>query len=157
MTMKKSGFTLLEILTVMGVILILAGIILPSFRGFQNEANFTKAHSDLSMLKTGVESYRRYRAGLLPENITTNLTQSSPQIITEVLSDPFETISCPLAKTGFTYAYVTNNIVGFGNLYVIYSLGFGKNGTVTWDRDLTINVVVSVNDNAIAVSNAPVR
>jgi len=155
--MKKSGFTLLEILIVMGVILILAGIILPSFRGFQNEANFTKAHSDLSMLKTGVESYRRYRAGVLPENITTNLTQSSPQIITEVLSDPFETIACSLAKTGFTYAYVTDNILGFGNLYVIYSLGFGKNGTVTWDSSRTVNIVVSVNDNAIAVSNAPVR
>ena len=155
--MKKSGFTLLEILIVMGVILILAGIILPSFRGFQNEANFTKAHSDLSMLKTGVESYRRYRAGVLPENITTNLTLSSPQIITEVLSDPFETINSALAKTGFTYAYVTDNIQGFGNLYVIYSRGIGKNGTVTWNRDLTINVTVSANDNAIAVSNAPVR
>ncbi|MFC1478595.1 type II secretion system protein [Candidatus Margulisiibacteriota bacterium] len=154
---NKTGFTLLEILFVLGVIWIIAGVILPSFRGFENEANISRVETNINVIKTAVESYRRYHSGSLPDNITGDLIGATPRAINEVFSDPWQTAVSSLAKTGYTYGYTTGYVTGFGDIYAIYSVGIDKAGTVTWDSTATVNVVVYANDNAIAVSNAPIR
>ena len=154
---KTSGFTLLEVLMVITVIWILAGIVLPSFKGFQNEANITKAESDLHILKTAIESYRRYHGGQLPGNITANLRDAVPRMMTDPLSDPWQTSLSVQAKDGYTYGYVTDNVPGFGPLYVVYSRGVERTGGVEWNAQASLNVVITANNNALAASNAPVR
>ncbi|MFH1428290.1 MAG: type II secretion system protein [Candidatus Margulisiibacteriota bacterium] len=154
---NNRGFTLLEILFVLAVIWIIAGVILPSFRGFENEANISRAESNINVIKMAVESYRRYHSGGLPNNITTDLIYASPRVIVEVFSDPWKTAVSELAKTGYTYGYMTGYVNGFGNIYAIYTVGIDKAGTVTWDTTALANVVVSINNNAIVASNAPVR
>ena len=51
------GFTLIELMIVMAVIAILVGIILPSFKGMKDEAQYSKVLGDLRTLQTAVESF----------------------------------------------------------------------------------------------------
>jgi general secretion pathway protein G len=51
------GFTLVELLVVISVIAILLGIIIPRFKGMQEEANRSKAKAELKTLQVAVESW----------------------------------------------------------------------------------------------------
>jgi prepilin-type N-terminal cleavage/methylation domain-containing protein len=154
---NSNAFTLLEILFVLAVMAIIAAGVFPSIRGIQSDAKITQSQSDLNVLKAAVESYRRHHDGALPDNISTALMQTSPKLLSDVLNDPWQTAPDLRAKSGYTYAYVTADISGFGLMYAIYSQGIHYNGNVTWDASLTTNLRVTANNSAIAVSNAPVR
>ncbi|MBF0522286.1 MAG: type II secretion system protein [Candidatus Omnitrophica bacterium] len=126
--MNKKGFTLLEILVVISVIAILIGIAVPRLKGMQDEANSTKAKSELKTLQTAIESYYIHKSphaypGTSDTIFVDSLQSATPQIIgTVALFDPF-------AATGTEYNYVR-----FGDndqYYVIYSVGVNGNGTVT--------------------------
>ena len=57
---SQKGFTLIELLIVLSVIAILVAIIIPSFRGMQQEGWLTKAEQELNTLQAAVESYYRH-------------------------------------------------------------------------------------------------
>ena len=141
----------------MAVISIISGILLPSITGFQDEAKYTKAQSDLSILKTAVESFRRYNSGALPRNITSSLKSASPRVLNDVLNDPWKTVTEDSSSNGFTYAYVTANISDFGSLYIIYTRGIAGDGSVYWDPALGTDIIAYTLSNAVAISNAPIR
>jgi general secretion pathway protein G len=110
--MGKRGFTLIEMMIVIVVIAILIGVLLPNFRGTQDEAAEQRARAELRTLATAVESYAIHNNNALPANLTA-LTTANPRIVSVVPDDPFRA-----AGTDYSYALDTNSVY-----YVIYSYG----------------------------------
>ncbi len=116
---RKKGFTILELLIVIGVIAILVGIALPRFKGMKDEGNSAKAKGELRAIQTAVESYYIHNASAYPAALT-NLTTAVPTIINPVPDDPFN------GTNDYSYAVSPN-----GTYYVIYSIGPGGAATIT--------------------------
>jgi general secretion pathway protein G len=57
MNRRKSGFTLIEILLVVVIIGILAGIGIPALSGKSEKAKFAQAQGNINMLSMGVREY----------------------------------------------------------------------------------------------------
>ena len=82
------GFTLIEMMIVIVVIAILIGVLLPNFRGTQDEAAEQRARSEMRTLATAIESYYIHNSNSLPTNLTALIT-ATPRIISVVPDDPF--------------------------------------------------------------------
>lgn len=113
----KKGFTLIELLIVLGVIAILLGVIIPSFRGMQEEGYRARAQKECESLQVATESfyknYGSYPGGNI-SNLSIQLSTTTPKILVEIPSDPFNT-------AGFSYLAGTD--ATFGNWYMIGSPG----------------------------------
>ena len=77
----SDGFTLIEMMIVIVVIAILLGVLLPQFRGTQDEAAINRAKSELRTIATAIESYYIHNSNTLPTNLTALIT-ATPRIIT---------------------------------------------------------------------------
>jgi prepilin-type N-terminal cleavage/methylation domain-containing protein len=70
-TSRNGGFTLIEMLTVIGIIVILMGLLFPAFKGVQDQAKRTQAKNDLTQIVTAVNAfYTEY--GRYPTTATTD-------------------------------------------------------------------------------------
>ncbi len=135
----RRGFTLIEMMIVIAVIAILAGISLPYFKGMQDEGNTAKAAGELRTLATAIESYyihhhpKAYPDDSSPtawQSASIAATTTSPRIVTAVLNDPF----APTQEYGY---YLSVN----EKYYVVFSVGadgtkdiagIGDTGVVSW-------------------------
>lgn len=146
-TKRNSGFTLVELVIVMAVIAVILSVVIPNLRGMQAESQLTKSEGELNTLKTAITSYWRNNSNAYPSNITTDLTNASPQIIPASLQDPFNTANG-------TYAYTSGNDTDFGDYFAVYTKG-PKADTTTVSWDATNNRVTYTGGGRV-VSNAPV-
>ncbi|MFH1615950.1 MAG: prepilin-type N-terminal cleavage/methylation domain-containing protein [Planctomycetota bacterium] len=132
----KRGFTLIEILIVIAVIAILAGISLPYMKGMQDEGNTAKAAGELRSLATAVESFYIHNSRSYPvqavavksvwQELANSLTTASPTIIKSALYDPF----VPGGAT--EYSYATSDTAANGSqYYIIFSVGPDNTATIT--------------------------
>jgi len=150
----KRGFTLIEILIVIAVIAILAGISLPYMKGMQDEGNTAKAAGELRSLATAVESFYIHNSRSYPVQTTTvdsawqsdtsSLTTASPTIIKSVLYDPF------VAGGSTEYRYATSAASG-SQYYVIFSVGPDNTADITGIS--TAGAIVGGPDDDIYISN----
>lgn len=139
----RKGFTILELLIVITVISILVGIMIPRFKGMQDEGNIAKAKGELRTLQTAVESYYIHNNNTYPATgsaaLETALAAAVPNIINYVPTDPFSSAD---------YVYVMGGTNS--KFYIIYSVGPGGNGSAV----ITADAVVETNgDSCIYVSN----
>lgn len=75
--MKKEGFTILEMMAVIAIIAILAGILIPAVTTVRKNANKVKAKALISHLVTAIESYKS-DAGFYPaDHISVNLASEA--------------------------------------------------------------------------------
>ena len=130
--MKKKGFTILEILVVLAVLAILIGIAVPRIKGMQEQANITKAKSELKTIQTAIESYY-INKGSYPDTSDTIAayilaTSGIPQILSEALLDPFN-------PNGSEYSYFLHDNDKY---YVVYSVGMDGLGGVKPQPDGSI-------------------
>ncbi len=148
----KKGFTLIEIMIVIAVIAILAGISLPYMKGMQDEGNIAKAAGELRTLTTAVESFYIHNSQAYPVQTTTvdsdwqsvasSLTAASPTIIKSALTDPF--------KTSQEYSYATS-AASSSVYYVVFSVG--PDGTADITGVSTAGAIVGGPDDDVYISN----
>lgn len=137
----EKGFTLIEMMIVIVVIAILLGVMLPQFRGAQDEASMSRAKSEMRTLATAIESYYIHNSNTLPATLTTLIT-ATPRIISVVPDDPFRA-----SGTDYSYAKDSNNVY-----YVVYSYGTDRavdisgiatDGEITESGDCTQEIFVT--------------
>jgi general secretion pathway protein G len=144
----KKAFTLIELLIVMSVVAILVALIVPSFRGMQNEAWSAKAEKEVLTLQTAIESYYRHHNAYPATLADLVAPGTSPKIINAALTDPWKT-------DGNGYGYKTYNVSGFGLAYVVYSKGINGNMDTNVDNLPATGVAVAGDD--IVMSNLPIN
>ncbi len=114
------GFTLIEMMIVIVVIAILIGVLLPNFRGTQDEAMTQRARSEMRTLATAIESYYIHNNNTLPTTLTTLIT-ATPRIINVVPNDPFRS-----GSNAYSFARDTNGVY-----YVVWSYGIDRTVGIT--------------------------
>ena len=114
---SRVAFTLIEMMIVIVVIAILIGVLLPNFRGTQDEANTQRARSEMRTVATALESYYIHNSNAYPSALT-SLTIASPLITSRIPADPFN---------GST-AYQYNTTSGY---YVVWSIGINRAAGIT--------------------------
>ncbi|MBM3252161.1 MAG: type II secretion system protein [Candidatus Omnitrophica bacterium] len=100
--MKRRGFTLVELMLVVAIILVLATIALPNLLRSRLSASQAAAKTTLKILSTAYEAYAADNGGTY--NISTNaLTSTNPRYINKDYADGSE-------RRGYTFtcAYDTN-------------------------------------------------
>jgi len=151
--MLKKGFTLIEMLIVMAVVSILIAIIIPSYRGMQQDAWHAKAEKELQTMQAAVESFYRHN-NRYPDAIA-DLTTASPRILTKLLDDPWKTVDAGNGK--YTYGYFIGDTNNFGPYYVLYSKSIdGIDNTVGRGPE-GAPPVFYVDGDDIVLSNLPVE
>ncbi len=151
MTFKKanSGFTLLEILVVISLILIIAGIALPRFAGVGDEGRKAKAKAELKTVQTALESYLLNTSSTVPTAtwaaLEIALEAASPRLVGEMRTfvDPFGAT----ATTNYSIFKSSNS-----KYYVLYSIGPDKAADITGIDD-TGNVTPANPDDDVYVTN----
>ncbi len=68
MTERASGFTLIEILVVIGILSLLAVALIPNLVGAGEQARRTETHVRMQTLKTAIDSYERRHGYFPPDN-----------------------------------------------------------------------------------------
>ena len=118
----KKGFTIIELLVVISVLVILIAISIPRFKGMQDSGKVAKVKKELSTMQAALESYRmNQETPAYPPTIATlgasYLATTSPQLIASALYDPLASSS----TTEYNYVLSSN-----GAYYVVYSVGLGN-------------------------------
>src|SRR5258708_1457784 len=92
----KKGFTIVELLVVISVLVILIAITIPRFKGMQDSGKIAKAKKELQTIQGAIESYysnQTQSPKQFPPSTTTicdsYLVPSSPQVISAALYDPW--------------------------------------------------------------------
>ena len=119
-TQEGKGFTLIELMIVIVVIAILIGVLLPNFRGTQDEAMTQRARAEMRTLATAIESYYIHNSNALPSTLS-SLTSATPRIINAVPVDPFRG-----GSNSYSYAKDTNGVY-----YVVWSYGIDRTAGIT--------------------------
>ncbi|MBF0570365.1 MAG: hypothetical protein HQL12_00695 [Candidatus Omnitrophica bacterium] len=144
MIVQNKAFTIVELLVVLGVVVLMISVRLPSFKGIQNMARTSLVEAELKTLQAAVTSYY---LNSNPHAYPTSsaslgssvLAAATPQVLRHALYDPF------VAGNTTEYGYQLS-----GQYYVIYSKGPGGSGTVSTDSS---SGVVTAANNAICVTN----
>ncbi len=142
----KKGFTILELLIVISVLVILIGIAIPRFKGMQDAAKIAQAKAELLTMQSAVESYYTNQSVKTypPTNATVGqsyLGVTTPQILPN--SPPYD----PFGATNTTeYNFLLS---ANGAHYVIYSIGANASGTVS----IVNGGTVTISSNALCVTN----
>ena len=139
MTLRR-GFTLIEMMIVISVIAILIGVLLPTFRGTQDEAATQRGRSEMRTIATALESYYIHNSNAYPSALT-SLTTATPRIISRVPDDPFRAVG-----TSYSYARDTNGVY-----YVVWS--YGPDRTVGLTGISTAGALTGTQGDDICVSN----
>ncbi|MBI4549446.1 MAG: type II secretion system protein [Candidatus Omnitrophica bacterium] len=145
MRSKQRGFTLLEVLIVVAIIIIIAGIALPRFLGVSEQGKKARVKGDLRVLQTAIESYI-LNTNTLPAG--SDLPNGNPQIISDFTNDfkdPFSTVS-----GGAVYKLATNSNANGKKYYVWYSVGANGGATLTISN---VGVVTGHEGDDVFVSN----
>ena len=116
----ERAFTLIEMMIVITVIAILIGVLLPQFRGTQDEASTQRARAELRTIATALESYYIHNSNAFPAALS-SLTSATPRIINSVPNDPFRA-----GANAYSYYRDTNGVY-----YVVFSYGADRAAAIT--------------------------
>ena len=109
--MKKKGFTLLEMLVVIGIIMILVGMVSSSYATAQKKARDSRRKTDLSAIQNAMEQYYSICGYVYPTSpVTYGIICLSPStaIMPTVPKDPLTTPYVPTPATATNYVICTN-------------------------------------------------
>ena len=136
----RKGFTLIEIMIVVAIIGIIAGLAIPNVTRMRIVGNISKAKGDLRALQSAAENYYIHHNNTYPSALS-NLTSAVPKIISVIPKDPFNVAN--------SYGYKLSTS---GTYYAIYSIGQNSNGNVSVND--SGNITETNPATCIFVSNA---
>src|SRR3989338_9469559 len=118
--MSKKGFTLLELVTVMAILAILAGILFGNFTSSLIKGRDSKRKQDLENVQKALEVYY-FENNLYPTaaaSLTGGLPWSSALVDNQAVPKTFmqKLPIDPMSSTGYTYVYQSD-----GTFYKLYS------------------------------------
>lgn len=147
---RRRGFTLLEVLIVVAIIIIIAGIALPRFLGVSEQGKTARVKGDLRVLQTALESYMLNTNDIPGDDAAagTNMENTNPTIVTNFdadFVDPFSTANPP-----GNYVVKTAKNTSTGKMYYI-AASVGPNGATT--AAITSAGVVTKQADDIVVTN----
>ena len=122
MKIKNTGFTLVEVMVVVGIIALVASIAIPNLLRSRMQANDTAAKASLKSLSTASETYYASNAGSYPGDVTSLIGPNPPYF-----SD--STICSSVPKAGYSY---NCNFFGGGYTFTATPLNIGSSGTTTY-------------------------
>jgi general secretion pathway protein G len=131
------GFTLLEILVVLLVIGLLAGLVAPQVLGRVGEARTTTARTQLSLLATALDSYRLDNGDYptTAQGLAALRTKPTSAPVPANWRGPYLRRDVPVDPWGRAYVY--SYPAAWGAQFELYSLGRdGKAGGTGEDADL---------------------
>ena len=146
----KKGFTILELVVVISVLVILIGIAIPRIKGMQQSGQIVQAKAELQTMQTAMESYYNNLSPTkaYPPTSTgyispclTFFTNAVPQIV------PGTCPTDPFAAAGVEYKLAVN-----GNWYVFGSIGPGPATDLSTLAVSTSGAVTKANGNICATN-----
>jgi len=122
---SQKGFSLIELLIVVAIILVIAAIAIPSFMRSRIAANESSAVASLRTINTAEVTYASTwgagYAGTL-DNLGGPTPCGPPTVLAACIIDPLLSVA-PYTRSGYTFAAVGNNVAGG------VANGFEANGT----------------------------
>lgn len=140
---NRGGFTLLELLVVLVVLGLLAGLIGPQLFGRVGEAKATTARTQMELLGVGLDGYRLDNGSypVTGQGLAALNTRPTSQPVPLNWRGPYLRKAVPKDPWGRPYEYVSPTSGGEG--YALRSLGRdGKEGGVGEDADVSSGVEV---------------
>jgi len=125
----KKGFTIIELVIVISVLIILIGIAIPHMKGMQQSGQIVKAKGELQTLQAAVESYYTNNSNTYPASSSTPsasyFTGATPQIVSSVLPDPFGngTAEYDYVQQNGYYAFGSVGTAGSWTSFTVSSTG----------------------------------
>ena len=150
----KKGFTILELVVVLSVLVILIGIAIPRIKGMQQSGQIVQAKAELQTLQTAMESY--YNNSPTPHTYIPTTTAPCTQYFS-VSTPQVVSSTCPMDPFG-TAANTEYFAVVNGNYYAIGSVGAGGTAALT-SANFTVDsgtgavTTTSGNPNQLCVTN----
>ena len=126
---RRRGFTLLELLLVLSILVVIGGIVVVNLGGASKEANVNATKAQLNSLKMNIDHYR-IRINTLPESLEALRDGPSDSAKKAKWGDPIIT-TIPNDAWDNPLVYSLN-----GNMYEIRSAG--ADGQVNTDDDIVV-------------------
>ena len=116
--LQKNGFTMIELLVVLIILGLLAGLVAPKFLGKVDTSKVKTAETQVKMLKMALQTYR-LDVGSYPENLQD--LQTAPTSAEKYWAGPYLEESIPLDPWNTPYNYKKDSTAPQG--FVLYSFG----------------------------------
>ncbi|MCD6219185.1 type II secretion system protein GspG [Candidatus Calescamantes bacterium] len=131
--MRKRGFTILELLIVVGVVGILATVSIINLTGIKPEATRAKVMADLRSIESAVLTYEARHYSFPPASGWESYLQNdTPRLLNRIPEDPW-------SPTDAKYQYDLDTTTTPGT-YLILSVGPDGSRTATVGNDVVSNV-----------------
>ena len=115
---RQNGFSLIELLIVVAIILIIAAIAIPNLVKSKMAANEASAVDSLHTLNTSIQGYASLYALGFPATLTDLGPSSSPS---STAADFIDEVLASGTKSGYTFSYVPGS-AGTGGIITTYSI-----------------------------------
>jgi len=161
------GFTLIEMIVVLGVIAIMMSLTYPAYLAFSQRAKGTKDMSNLRQIAIGTQMYMNDNSGVVFSTATVWMTQLNPKYISswKVFQSPFDTRASSEAGDGNTAVSfgINPNIWGQSadkitkpSTFIVFAPAQASGNTVAFQGTAAINSPgMTVNTGGIPAASNP--